>query len=59
MFSQRHYEQIAEYFRNRIPRVYPPSWEDCEGLALLFAEDNPRFNKVRFLTACGHPDYQA
>jgi len=26
-----------------------------EGLASIFARDNPRFNRTKFLTACGVP----
>ena len=32
-------------------------WEDaCKGLAHLLAQDNPRFDRARFLKACGLED---
>lgn len=53
MFSKRHYETIAKRFAwidapNREAKDYA-----TETLADLFAEDNPNFDRARFLKACG------
>ena len=47
MFSKRHYEAIAEVLMGC------DRYEDIEsGLADLFEDDNPRFDRDRFLEAC-------
>lgn len=65
MFTKRHYKAIAEVLRANQPDR--PVSTSCEGhrarfdkhrsivgkLAALFANDNPRFNRDRFLAACG------
>jgi hypothetical protein len=54
-FSRRHYVAIAD----AINGVRPHEHErlalrmTAESLAALFSEDNPRFKRERFLTACG------
>ncbi len=59
MFSQRHYEAVAaivarhynaytlDYAARAAVRVL------AEDMLHLFAGDNPRFNRDRFLQACG------
>ena len=49
MFSQRHYEAIA--------KVIKVGKQDNLGVLLglieMFERDNPKFDRVRFLDACG------
>lgn len=58
MFTKQHYEAIAEIIHSRTI-----SWEVAEeiryiaiDLADYFQRDNPRFNRGRFLAACGMED---
>lgn len=57
MFSKRHYEALAEVLRVRRPRMEAPdrpAWlAIVEGMADTFARDNPRFDRKRFIFACG------
>lgn len=57
MFSKRHYEAIAEVVRNAYSLTWDGSDTDGvalmeEGLADLFANDNPRFDIDKFTAAC-------
>jgi hypothetical protein len=60
-FQHRHYEAIAEVIkveRGRLFRGYTDGrGYGAEAVALeladLFARDNPRFDRARFLSACG------
>ena len=63
-FQKRHYEAIALVMQ----QTYPPkqSWVmqeahatainqwmiDCEGIADMFASDNPAFNRANFIQRC-------
>ena len=50
MFSKRHYEFVARVLRDSrtpFPSTCPESFADA------FAVDNPRFDRARFLKACG------
>lgn len=60
MFAHRHYEAIAEIIADVDMAVagYAITREEahevmCRSLELLFEEDNPKFNLVRFRNACG------
>lgn len=48
--TKRHFEAIAAILRD-----YPPAKVMSIGLRLAdyFASENPRFDRERFLTACG------
>lgn len=57
MFTRRHYEAIAKCIRERkekhisrdeIPGIQAIQWE----LECLFENDNPNFNRERFIKAC-------
>jgi len=70
MFTRRHYEAIAEVLQQRRERgkrtvdwgAYRNHMEWAGGsvveqdLAMMFKEDNPRFNTDRFFLACGLED---
>ena len=55
--TKKHYEAIAEILfhpnNSTIDYIKLASREISEDLADYFATDNPRFNRTRFLTACG------
>lgn len=63
MFTKKHYKAIAEIIENRVGdgftgEDYDRGWHDAAKsiaamLADYFAKDNSRFNRERFLTACG------
>lgn len=54
--TKKHYEAIAKIFAH-----HSTEYASCEAykvitcklLADYFAQDNPKFNRDRFLTACG------
>lgn len=58
-FQRRHYTAIAEVIatiRNRRQSALFSEAElvhFAEAMAVYFADDNPRFNRSRFLAACG------
>ena len=63
MFQQRHFEVIAQAIQDEkrsYQHLVPASAEHytntlqsfAESLATLFARDNPRFDRDRFLRAC-------
>lgn len=61
MFTRKHYKAIAEIIKKRLnlnqgtrhtPRFLYAD-EVADDLADYFAGDNPRFDRERFLTACG------
>lgn len=56
--SRKHYVAIAAMIRRRVDADatvggHSITREIAEGLADVFADDNPRFDRARFLTACG------
>jgi hypothetical protein len=59
-FTKRHYTVIAEVFNLKDHQT--PLFDAAERLRLartlarVFALDNPRFDRERFLFACGVPD---
>jgi len=68
MFTKRHYKAIAEIIKNNTCTALPEPNHDtliridahkeagiwiALNLADYFAEDNPRFDRQRFLAACG------
>lgn len=60
MFAHRHYEAIAEIIADVCESVSIGEITHAEAgevmirsLELLFEEDNPKFNLVRFRNACG------
>lgn len=58
MFTRQHYKAIAEIVKqnegtvNNI-MVYIKRQRLCDDLADYFAADNPRFDREKFLEACG------
>lgn len=63
MLSKRHYVAIAEVVKNCLDDPYQA--DECSqtaiesvasALASYFAADNPRFDRARFLAACGVKD---
>lgn len=60
MFAKRHYETIAAEFK--LGRTLAPLGEEDTHDALvrqfadMFARDNPRFDRGRFIQACGTPE---
>lgn len=60
--TRKDYEQFAAMFRvmlaeeqNTIPGPYvcPELMRACKGTADIFARDNARFDRTRYLKACG------
>lgn len=55
--SKKHYQTIAEVIRtvtNRDPQITPYDIEDiADAIADMFAADNPRFDRAKFLAAAG------
>lgn len=47
--SRKHFEAIARVLKEQKASLYL-----CNELADEFVRDNSLFNRVRFLTACGH-----
>jgi Fe-S-cluster formation regulator IscX/YfhJ len=56
--TKKHYEAIAQVINDEI-RPYSPeavqstTYNVINNLADYFADDNPKFNRERFLEACG------
>jgi hypothetical protein len=50
MFTKRHYEAIADTIRKSEFQINKGI---IKALINLFSEDNPRFDKAKFLKACG------
>jgi hypothetical protein len=50
-FQKRHYEMIAGLIKS----TFIPAWktELLESFCKMFKEDNPHFNRTKFLIACG------
>lgn len=57
--SRKHFESLAAALRNRKPEAH---WDpnkrvqwvhDCEAIADACQASNPRFDRGRFLAACG------
>lgn len=58
MFTRQHYKAIAEIVKKNTARtgeimVYIKRADVVCDLADYFAQDNPRFDRDRFLEACG------
>ena len=62
MFTRQHYKAIAAIIKTQptyeTTKGYPGSYHNCTGdiaekLADYFAQNNSRFNKEKFLDACG------
>lgn len=55
--SRKHYELIASALAGRKPEAGSAKWGqwayDCMALADVFVRDNVRFDRARFLEACG------
>lgn len=51
--SKKIYQQVADVMNEEIYHK-----NIAERLAYIFEEDNPRFDRVRFLAACGYPPDQ-
>ena len=68
--TKKHYIEIARVLKEQLENLKtknPPTWDRrpksvwvvsriANALCDLFIEDNPRFDKSRFLTACGLED---
>jgi hypothetical protein len=52
--SRKHYIAVAERIRRIDTR--PAREQIAHDMADIFAEDNPRFDRARFLEACGVTD---
>ena len=53
--TKKHYERIAAILhiaRTSVPK-HNHEWWIAENLADYFATDNPKFDRARFLQACG------
>lgn len=61
MFTRKHYEAVAEIIKERSKHYADMGRYGCangagsvgDKLADLFEKDNPRFDRDRFLAACG------
>jgi len=60
MFTKQHYKTIAEIIKKEIdhwekkePRVQIALTEISHNLADYFSGDNPRFDRNKFMDACG------
>ncbi len=59
MFVRKHYKAMAEIVKKQVPFFgkthgsYFASKAIAEDMAAYFAEDNPRFDRTKFLLACG------
>lgn len=51
LFAQRHYEFLARWLQSYGFDENMPQWANC--LADELEQDNPRFNRDRFLRVCG------
>ena len=55
--TRKHFQAIADYLLETRPANCEPAriqWEaDCRAMACMCAAQNPRFNRDRFLDACG------
>jgi hypothetical protein len=53
MFTRQHYQRIAEILRRQQEATNEDLTDVAKQLALYFKEDNPRFDRARFLRAAG------
>ncbi len=53
MFSKRHYEWLAQFVKTDDCMAYDTGYRVALALADRLKQDNPAFNRSRFLTACG------
>lgn len=54
--SRKHYRKMAEIIRNMTTgdaATDAALHRMAEELCIMFAQDNPRFNRIKFLAACG------
>ena len=58
--TKKHYIKIASLFAERLGADYPQTElrtavlkDVANRLCVIFKEDNPAFDKARFMTACG------
>ena len=53
--TKKDYQAIADVIRAEVTRNGPidSARRIAEGLAIILATDNPRFDRNRFLAACG------
>jgi hypothetical protein len=49
-FTRRHFEQIAEIIK-AMPKGKRKEWAETH--AKMYEADNPRFDKAKFMKACG------
>ena len=58
MFTKRHYEAIAQEFSREMAVTKSPLvlMTMATRMAAMFRHDNPRFNRDRFMIACGVAD---
>ena len=54
MLTRQHFEAVAQVLK-AYPKGAPTASQAklAEAVADMFAQDNPRFERGRFLTACG------
>jgi len=53
MFSQRHYEAIAKVIKDHNVNDTECCYYVAADIVEMFERDNPKFDRVRFLDACG------
>ena len=46
--SRKHFEEIAMRLKK-----HKASWELCDSICIYFENENSRFDRDRFLSACG------
>lgn len=54
VYTRRNYEQIAAVIAPH--HAYSGMRDVATALAAIFAADNPRFDRARFMQACGFPE---
>ena len=59
--TKKHFERFAKMFREQMTFANDDTLnvilETIEETAAIFADANPRFDKVRFYNACGAAEY--
>ena len=59
MFSKRHYEWLAAFYRQHYPAPTDSQQTLWLHLAMALEAHNPRFNRDRFLAACIQEEHEA
>lgn len=54
LFQRRHYNAIAAHLREQKDEVF--KWNTAHFLAEIFEDDNPNFDRDRFVQACGESE---